>query len=449
MNDVTAELLSRYADGEVTADERSQVEQLLASDPAAATLLEDFTDLDELFAPSQADPVSDELSEKLYALGRKQPLEAFQPAPMTAGGGRPWTGRLLAAAAAILAVIGIFQLTYRHPLEVTGYTRQVLDANGRVIKTERLGSVRMAVGETLTSKAGERVSAWLPGGNMVVLVGDAEIELLDPREREIFEVRRGTALCTVAEEKEPLSVLAAGYTISADRAYFGVRVRAAGARPAGASFSTAEAEVTVAVSRGSLTVQEDGMREKLAAGERVVFRNGAPAVRTQAWRDPIYAHLLRSFRVGAIEVVPGYFEGEAGVLSVPASSWARADDGRRVLTLSPDKHAGAVHYLVMYARASKPTRLNVTRVRPFQNSSTAETTTVQTGEVGTDWTVVFVPKAAFDKVPETERGERKIPAGRSGLMRLELHPAIADVTFELKSSVWAARPPADHSEEVR
>ena len=37
-----------------------------------------------------------------------------------------------------------------------------------MIKTERVGSVRLAVGESLTSKPGERISAWLPGGSMVV-----------------------------------------------------------------------------------------------------------------------------------------------------------------------------------------------------------------------------------------------------------------------------------------
>jgi len=456
MNDVTAELLSRYADGQVTADERREVEQLLASDPSAVALLDEFSNLSELFVPTLPRQGSDDLKERLYDLGRATPLAAFSVLPRESERKSPWALRWGALAAAILIAFGIARLAHRAPVLVRNFTRQTLGPDGQVLKTERLEAVSMRVGDTLRAGTGERVSARLPGGCLVVLVGDSSIRLGDPADREVFTLERGTALCTVTGQQDPRTVRAGDLTISADQAYFGVRVTPAGARAAGPSGSGPSgsgdaAEVAVAVSRGSLSVRDDGRQEDIVAGHRVVFRDGRVVERSEAWRDVLYVHLMRHLRVGVREVVPGFFEGEPGLLPIASHAWARGENGARVLVLTRQEGMATAHFLVLYARASKPTRLHLTRVRPYRDApDLAETTTVQTAEVFTDWTLITVPRTAFDKpargVTIVSRKERKIPAGRSQLMRLELRPASADVTFELKASLWAARPPA---EEIR
>lgn len=446
MDDLTTELISRYADGEVSAEERRQVEDLLGSDPAAQALLADFEDLSELFAPTAPEEVSAGLKARLYGLGRIEALERFEPVTVQPAP-RRWTARWAALAAAVLLVVGLVQLTYRPPLVVKHFTRQVVGAHGRVLKTERLGTVRMRAGDTLRSRTGERVSAWVDGC-LVVLIGDSEITLGDPRDHDVFEVERGTALCTIGAQKNARTVHAAEYEIRADAAYFGVRVRPAGARSAGAAAGS-EPEVTVAVNRGSLTVTDNGMNETVVAGDSVTFVDGSAVTRAPAWRDPLYVHMMRHFRVSSREILPGYFEGEQGVMPVSESLWSRGEDGSRVLVLTRREGMELAHYLVLYVRASKPGPLQLTRVRPYRDRrDLAETTTVETAEVGTDWTVIAVPRDAFDK-EGVKRQDRKIPAGRSTLMRLELRPAVTDITLELKASLWAVRPPADHSEAVR
>ena len=455
MNDLTGELLSRYADGEVTADERREVEGLLESDPAAVGLLEELGDLNELFVPTLPREGSDDLKQRLYQLGRTTPLTSFKPLPREPGGRSPWALRWGALAAAILIGVGIGQLTHRAPVVVRNFTRQTLGPDGRVVKTERLETVTMRAGDALRARTGERVSARLPGGCLVVLVGDSAIRLGDPAKREVFTLDRGTALCTVTGQQDPRIVRAGEITISADQAYFGVRVKPAGTRSAGPSGRLDAAEVAVAVSRGSLTATatKESRPEQVAAGDRVIFFGGGVVERSEAWRDVLYVYLMRHLRVGAREVVPGFFEGEPGLLPIAPHSWARGENGSRVLVLTRQEGMATARFLVLYARASRPTRLHLTRVRPYRDAANlAETVTVETAEVKTDWTLLTIPRTAFDEpakgVRIVSRKERRIPAGRSRLMRLELRPGSVDseITFELKSSLWAARPPA---EEIR
>jgi ferric-dicitrate binding protein FerR (iron transport regulator) len=449
---VTQELISRYADSEVTPEEARAVQEALGRDPALAAQLEEFSELAGLFGHDEAEPVSEALAEKLYAVGRTQPVEDFEAVPVEREPHNPWRLRWGALAAAILIAFGLLQLTYRPPVQVNGFVRQALDANGDVVSTERLEQVVMHAGDTVRAKEGERVSCRLPGGALVVLLGDSEMRIGDPREREVFELERGIALCTVAERKKPRYVHAGGYRIAADQAHFGVRV-VRDVRTAGPAL--ADAEVTVAVSRGSLEVTDNGLKETVRAGLRVVLKDGAAIAKDQAWRDELYVYMMRHLRVVGREVLPGYFTTEQGVSPISDYLWATDPDGARVHVLTPREGMETAHFLVLYARASRPTPLALTLVAPYKDArGKALATTIETPVVGTDWTVISIPRSVFVEPPEgmkVTRENRRIAEGRS-FQRLELRPAAKDTTFELKSSLWAPRPPTplhSKSEVVR
>ncbi len=68
--------------------------------------------------------------------------------------------------------------------------------------------------------------------------------------------------------------------------------------------------------------------------------------------------------------------------------------------------------------------------------------------MGLEWTVVAVPLVAFDG-PEADKDTREIPRSRSRFARIELAPVAAGAEFELKASLWAARPPLTGPEDVR
>ena len=455
MNDVTPELISIYADGAASLEEAARVEAAVAADPAVAAMLEEYENLAALFCPSveeeareATEMASSGLNQALYALGVTTPLKGFSPIKLEAAPSRPW-GRWVAATAAVaLLAIGMRQMLYRPEVVVTDFARQMVDAHGRVLKTERLKSISMRAGDVLHAKAGERISCRLPGGTMVVLFAGGRIRLGDPRDHEIFELDDGTALCTVSVRTGRKFVHAAGYEISADRAHFGIRIREPGVRSAGVAMAaTPDAEVTVAVSRGSLQIGRDGKNETVRANYRLVLRSGVPAQRSYVWQDPLYVHLMRNFRLFDREILPGFFD-TAGVTSIPLHDWRKAEDGSRRLVLG--RVRGYVPYhLVLYARASKPTALAVTRITPDPDHvGVARTATVLTAPVGTDWTVVSVAQKAFED-PSNQGKNRKIHVSRSRLKRLELRAANGDTTFELKASLWAVRPPVDLSEVIK
>jgi hypothetical protein len=64
--------------------------------------------------------------------------------------------------------------------------------------------------------------------------------------------------------------------------------------------------------------------------------------------------------------------------------------------------------------------------------------------VGPDWTVVAIPRAAFDG-PEAERNVRAVGEQMSRLVRLELVASAPGTRVEVKRSLWAARPPVEVS----
>jgi len=452
MSDLNLELLSRYADGEVSADETRQVEALVASDAEAAQALREFQDLAGLFGHGDpdpiSDPISDALAERLYRVRPVPVLEAFTKVEVEPRRRSRWLHRVAAVAALVLVAFGIQQFMYRPKVDVNSFVRQSFDASGRVTSTSRQASMTMRAGDTLETGPFERISCRV-GGAMVVLLERSRLTLGDPRDLEIVEVEQGTALCTLARKDGEQSLVRAGdYMIRTERADFGVRVHAPGARSAGPSLAPDVAEVTVAVSRGSCEIGRNGDRQELAAGHLVVWRDGRQAQDSPAWEDPLYNQLLSTFQSWGGEVIPGYFSTEQGVTPIGRHGWDDLEDGGRVLVVTPAQSAARAHYLVLYLKATEPTPFTLTRVLPYRDTpGTAQITTVQTAVVGTDWTVVAVRRDAFD-AGGAARKDRKIPAGFSRYARLELRPAAEGVTFTLKSSLWAARPPTTKSSKV-
>jgi hypothetical protein len=451
MNDLTSELLSRYADGQVDPDEAAMAEEAVRSDPEAASRLEEFRSLDELFGGPEPEEVSDELMARLEALRPVAALEGFEAVEADRPRRIAWVNWAAAAAALILVGIGIRHLTYRPEVVLTEFARLVLNADGSARDIPRRDEVRMRAGDLIEAGPGERVSCYLPGGARVVLLSGGSLRLGDPGRGEFFELERGAVLCTAMRGKEPRTVSAGGFELFVNDAHFGVRVEGPEIRAAGPAFgAVGRPDVTVAVSRGSLEVSDNGERETVGAFERVILRRGTPMKRSQAWKDPLYAQLLRTFQtVVGRELLPGFFTSEPGVLAIPGHRWGTSAAGIRTLVVTDSGPAASARHLVIQAAASRPTTLLVTRLRPYSDRpGTAEAVTVETPEVQTDLTVVSIPLSAFS-APDAGREDREIPLGRSRLVRLELRPSQADVELRLKASLWAARPPADSSEVVR
>jgi len=110
------ELISAYFDGEVTAEERAQVEALLQSDPAARRALEEIRSLSGLVRQMPAPPAPQELSAAVLQNIERQMLlgpPAAQTAPARSaspGAGRlPWIygGGALAAAAVLFVAVSL------------------------------------------------------------------------------------------------------------------------------------------------------------------------------------------------------------------------------------------------------------------------------------------------------------------------------------------------------
>ncbi|MHC4970964.1 MAG: hypothetical protein ACYTG3_01400 [Planctomycetota bacterium] len=432
----------------MTAEEAEAVEEAVRRDPALASQLEEFKMLEELFGGVEPDDVSDELSERLYALGRVQPLSRFEPVE-TAPVARPsWLNWAVAAAALVLVAVGIRTLTHKPEVQLKDFSRMTLDAaSGRATDTRILKEVTVRAGDTLKAGPHERLSFRTLAGDVVVLLPGGALEVGDPRDGEIFELARGTVLCTVLRRDEPRTVAAGDYTVRVRReAHFGVRLEGATIKPAGVG-SGGAARITVAVSLGAVEVGRNGDRREVKAYERVTLQPGAAVRATHAAADPMYRDLMHSFRRHTSEIVPGYFRGESGVAPVLRSRWVE-DDGALTLVLTDGgREAAYATHLVLHVRASRPGPLLLTKVRPV-GEGRAEAVSVRTAPVGTDWTVIAVPRAAF-RDPAAERKERRISVWFNRLVRLELRPTEPGVTIDIKASLWAGRPPTEVAEVVR
>lgn len=444
--DVTSELLSRYADGHVAPEEALAVEDAIARDPVLASELEDFRALAGLFGAVEPEEVSEGLSNRLYALDKTAPAQGFRlvreaPAPPPVS----WTRRALAAAAVVLLAIGVVKLAERPKVVLFDVSRLAVGSDGRLTDVRRSPEITVKVGETLSAKEGERLSFRTAEGDRVTLLPGGALAIGDPRDGEVFELERGTTLCSVLTRDLPRTVLAGPYRIRVAReAHFGVRVSEPHVRPAGAAATNAE--VTVTVSLGAVEVFRNGDHETVAACERAVF-SARGEVRTHAASDPLYFDLMRIYREHSREIVPGYFTGEPGVAPIP-QRWMGQQDGSAVLALSDvDDVALRATYLVLKVRASAPGQVRLTRVRPIADRpGEAETATLVLPAVGREWTVVAVKRADFDG-PSAEKGVRVVGEDRSRLVRLEASAERARV--EVQSSLWAARPPVELLEVVR
>lgn len=446
--DVTSELISRYADGEATPEEALAIEEALSRDPALASELEDFRLVAGLFGHLEAEEVSKGLDQRLYALDTVAPAEGFRlveaaPAPPRVS----WAARAAALAALVLIAVGILKWTSRPDVVLLDFQRLAVAPDGNLTDRQRLTEVTLKAGETLRADEGERLSFRTIAGDRVTLLPGGALAIGDPRDAEIFEVERGTTLCSVLTHDKPRTVVAGPYRIRVTReAHFGVRISDTDMRPAGAA--SGSAEVTVTVSLGAVEVLKNGDRETLGTCERAVF-SASGETKTHAAEDPVYFELMRSYREFSRELVPGYFTGEPGVAPI-TQRWMGQRDGSAVLALSDvDEVALRATYLVLKVRASEPGPVRLTRIRPLADRpGMAETATVTLPSVGTEWTVVAVRRGDLDGAG-AEKGARPIGEASSQLVRFELRASAERARVDVQTSLWAARPPVELREVVR
>jgi hypothetical protein len=440
--DVNPELISRYADGCVTAEEAKAIEAATALDPVLAAEIEDLRLVADLFGHVAPEEVSKGLTKRLHALDAAAPAAGFRllktaPQPPRVS----WAAKAAAIAAVALLAVGIVQLTHRPDVLLRDVVRLSVGADGQLNDLQKLEEVTVKAGETFRVGERERLSFRTADGDHVTLLPGGALDVGDPRDGEIFELERGTTLCSVLTHDTPRTVLAGPYRIRVARAaHFGVRVSDAHVRPAGAASGTTE--VTVTVSLGAVEVLKNGDTETLSACESAVF-SPRGETRRHAAEDPLYFELMRVFREHSREIVPGYFTGEPGVVPIQ-QHWIRESDGGSVLALS-DGGEGALgaSHLVLKVKVTVPGPLLITRLRPLADRpGEAEAVTVTTPPVGRDWTVVAIPRAAFDG-PEALRTVRRVGEDRGRLVRLELKASRGRAVVEVQKSLWAARPPVE------
>jgi hypothetical protein len=445
--DVTPELISRYADGQVAPEEAAAVEEAIAQDPVLASDLEDFRALSGLFGDVEPEEVSERLTKRLHALDTVAPAAGFRLVPVAPAPPRAsWARRAVAAAAVVLVAVGVMKLGERPDVVLLDVKRMAVAADGSLTEVRRSAELTVKAGETLRAEAGEHLSFRTAEGDRVTLLPGGAVSVGDPRDGEIFEIERGTTLVSVLKRDVARTVRAGPYRIRVEReAHFGVRVSEPAVRPAGAAASNAE--VTVTVSLGAVEVYRNGDHETVGACERAVFtRKGGE--RTHAAADPMYFDLMRTYREHSREVISGFFVGEPGVAPIP-QRWQGRPDGSAVLALSDvDETALRATHLVLKIKSSVPGPIRLTRIRPLANRpGEAETATLTLSAVGPDWTVVAVRRADFDG-PGAEKGVRVVGEDSSRLVRLEASAA-ERARVEVQSSLWAARPPVELVEVVR
>lgn len=440
--EVTSELLSRYADGEATPAERSQVEEAVQTNPALRAELEEYQTLAALFGEIEPEPVGEEALRRLHAIRAVPALAGFRRIEVAE---TPRRSRLLRfgmlAAAAALLVAATLRLA-RPPAEVTlaDVARIAVEPFGDVTSVSTVARWTLREGDTVESGPGERLSFRFPDGTEVVLLPGASLRLMDAEKARLFGLERGTALCTVPERGISRRFEAAGFVFEAQQATFGIRIEEPGARTMGPSASSGR-RVFVAVSRGSVEVASDDVPVTVAAGERILVRSGGPWERSFAFEDSMYADLFRHVGPKGREILPGFLDTQPDVVPISRSAW-RADGNRRVLVADPGTPA-PVRHLVLEVRAPRETEVVAVRVRPTgeEGGTTAEAARLPIGRTGPEGAVLHIPIDAFD-APGTEREVRTIPASRGRLVRIELVSADGGIPLEVVASLWSGRKPA-------
>jgi hypothetical protein len=443
--DVTRELISLYADGQVTAEERAAVESALRDDPQAAIDFDELKMLDELFGGGDSETVSEECLEKLYALDQAR-VPAFERVELAPVRRIAWGGWAAAAAALFLAVYGLLQLTHNPEVTLRDFARLTLDSDGNVIRTERLEAVTKHTGDRVVAGPKQRISYRDPLGARVILMPESSVEIGDPREGGLFELREGTALLTVYDSNEPRAISAAGYVVRSQGANFGVRVAGSELRGAGAAVAGSTPKVTVAVRTGSCEVGENGSREQIDALWCVTLRRGKPVERARIWESPLYKALLEG---RGYEIVPGFFSSESGVRAILPYEWDRVSASEFEMLVSAHEIASIAQWIVAEVELDEATSIELIRTRPLRGGErAAEESIISTPVVPAGRRLVAIPLDAFD-TPQAKVRRLEVPVARSYLVALRLRTENSKSPLKIKASLWSARPPADASEVVR
>jgi len=460
--DVNRELISRYADGQTTEEERKLAEQLVLDDPQASLDLDEYRLIEELFGHVEPESVSEECLERLYEIDAVPAQAQFERVEMAPVRSIRWGSWAAAAAAILLAVVGISHLTYKPQVELRDFARLSLDATGAVIKTERLATVSLESGSELVAGPRERITYRDELDTRVVLMPESRLELGDPREGEVMELIDGTALLTVQDSEEPRIVEAGGFIVRSHGAEFAVRIKGGGERAAGASIRKSGLRVTVAVRTGRCEVGSNGDRQEVGALWRVVLRRDAPAERSRIWEGPLFANLMENASLmgnWGHELLPGFYSGEAGVRAIRLHGWTRMGAGEYELVVSDNQAASIASWLVFETELDAPSRIELVMVRPLPPAAGAEEgvrsgvrraieTVVATPHIPAGRRVVAIPLESFQGA-EARKRTIEIPASRSRLVRLRLRTVDKDRKFKLTRSLWSARPPASNSEVIR
>jgi len=450
--DVNRELISRYADGQVTEEERKLAEGCLLDDPQASLDLDEYRLIEDLFGHIEPETVSSECLERIYAIDGAAVSPAFETVTVAPVRRIRWGAWTSAAAAIFLAVVGITQLTYKPEVELRDFARLSLDATGAVVSTERLATVSLRTGDELVAGPRERVTYLDQLGARVVLMPESRLALGDPRKGEILELTEGTALLTVRDSAEERLVQAAGYTVRSHGADFAVRVKGVADRAAGATLKTPASQVTIAVRSGRCEVGTNGDRQAIDALWSVVLRRGAPDERARIWDGPLFDTLMENC---GREILAGFYSSEVGVRAIRRYGWSRLSPTEYELVISDNEAASVASWLVFESSLDQSARFELVMVRPLtvgpgseQGVRKAVESVLLTSEVPQGRQVVAIALDSFQTADARTR-TIEIPASRSRLVRLRLRTVEKDRKFELKRSLWSARPPASGSSVVR
>lgn len=485
--DINQELLSRYVDGQVTAAELQAVEQARLDDPHVSMELDEQEMLVELFGDIDPESVSEECLERLYALDSASSAVEFEAIPATPIRRIPWASALAAAAAVLLAVVGIFQLAHKPDVTLHDFARMTLSADGAVLRTDRAETVQMVMGDAIVVGPRERVTYLDEQGARVILMPETRITLGDPRESELLSLDRGTALLTVLDRAETRVVEAGGFRVESLGAEFGIRVVDQSTRAAGFSmFRTAVARsegnaVTVAVRSGRCQVRAvDGSRSGSSESDETVealwcvrLRPGAQIERSRIWESPLYAELLGE---RGHELLAGFYSNESGVRSIRNYKWNRIG-AELEMVVTANEIASVARWLVFEAAIETNMRFELVRTRPLSDKpGYAEESIIRSPKVAAGTHVVALSLAALDGAAAETRTVKVAPS-RSQLVRLRLRGIVSGTNskiasgagqasdsinksdtnnvnfeashFELSASLWSARPPAEGAEVVR
>lgn len=269
MNQDQSELLVRYLEGRVTAEERLRAVESLRSDPKAREFLREVAEQSVMIADLQR-----------VALGRQQELnsrgaEGVQRTRRMVAAPLPLRRRWITAAVVVLALLGLIIGTVywaEHPRSIriskaTG-SSQVFGSHGKLNGALNPG-VPLRAGDTLETRS---CDAWveleLRGGSKMTLGGRSILRLLDGQAKSMrFHLERGTLWVGPAQQPaaRSLAIQTPALFLEARGAQFDLQ-----------SFPT---ETMVRVNGGSVRVKQavDGSWVSVPGGHQVSVSLGRKA----------------------------------------------------------------------------------------------------------------------------------------------------------------------------